>query len=876
MLSWQLRFLTRVLKSACILFIVSLFLGTSVRATEILWVVPNTQIGGTSTYVSGTFVYDRTTTTVSNIALSLIKNGVTYNSLIAGQNTQSTNATSLFFMTSNTGGALGVYTTSGSLNIRNPFPDSPTIFTTSGFAVGYCGQVNIDGRCVTFQTGNNSGFISTLNVVITGYIPSDYYNSLNNSSSSSTSSTTDQSTVPTGQSVTLSSLGSSKSLALSGGTLVLNSGDNSGVALFVGSAGGTIQSTANSSVTLSGSVSGPGGLVFSGTGATTLAGQNTYSGGTTVSSGTLSVAGDSPTGTGDVSVGAAGTLMGTGVIAGNITVLGVLKPGNSPGYLAASSNVSMSAGSTYQQDIAGLVQASRTTPVGATGYYSLLSVGGQFTINNSATLVPRLSNLFTPNEPGYGSSVFVPALGDRFQIIAADGGVTGRFSRITQPAELTSGTQFVAFYGVNNNNSVVLATAPTSYANYLSGGSSNVSSSAAVLDQLLSANKAGTSSSTQESLLYSATAQTAQSLPSFARALSGESAAASVAALPMATQRLQQTVLARLGDASTSLGSVTGLNNALQSGVNSTTHAAAIPTANMSSNPLASAVDINLVNAAGLNANAWGEIAYQRANRSNNNNSGTGFNSNLYQAVFGYDTYVNAEQGLKLGGGFALSNTNVAATGGSSTIQQGSLFVYGKMPVLENYLLDAIASVGLSSSSLSRDDPTGLSGGFNNKSVMGNDALLSIGVSRAFDLEELRVTPFARLTYQYVGQAAYDEGNSAAALAVARFNGSAGRGTLGLMVGSLNKNPLSDPYTFRASAAVGADTNGLMNPTLNTTLGGFSSTVTTANAGSVFVQAGLYGTVKVADQAYAYASLGGEARNGQTLYGGSVGVRIAF
>lgn len=240
------------------------------------------------------------------------------------------------------------------------------------------------------------------------------------------------------------------------------------------------------------------------------------------------------------------------------------------------------------------------------------------------------------------------------------------------------------------------------------------------------------------------------------------------------------------------------------------------------------------------------------------------------------DAYSDAELGLKLGGGIALSNTTVAATGGNSTIQQGTLFVYGKMSVLQDYVLDGMASVGLSSTNLSRSDPTGLTGGFSNKAVMGNDALVSIGISRPFELNDLRVTPYARVTYQYVGQASYDEGSSAGALNIASFSGSAVRGVVGVAAGSLNKDPLKDDYTYRANIAVGADTSGLLNPTLNTTLGGYSSSVTTATAGSAFVQVGLYGTVKIADNAYAYAGVSGEARSGQTLYGGSVGLRIAF
>ncbi len=75
----------------------------------------------------------------------------------------------------------------------------------------------------------------------------------------------------------------------------------------------------------------------------------------------------------------------------------------------------------------------------------------------------------------------------------------------------------------------------------------------------------------------------------------------------------------------------------------------------------------------------------------------------------------------------------------------------------------------------------------------------------------MRITPYVRLTYQYVGQAAYDEGASASALNVSRMNANGVRAVIG-----------------------------------------------------------------VGENAYAYAGVSGEARTGQTLYGGSVGLRMAF
>jgi uncharacterized protein with beta-barrel porin domain len=410
----------------------------------------------------------------------------------------------------------------------------------------------------------------------------------------------------------------------------------------------------------------------------------------------------------------------------------------------------------------------------------------------------------------------------------------------------------------------------------LSSSTTNAKTVAGVLDQLLGVNKAGTASAAQDSLLYAVAGQTAASLPAFAQALSGEVHAASVATLPQTTQRVQQAVLARLGDFPMPPTQLNGAgSNTLSSGAITGNNPSGLPTASISSNPALNPNAANITSAAITDGRAWGEIAYQRAERASNS-AGNGFNSNLYQIVTGVDAYSNAELGLKLGGGIALSNTTVSANGGNSTIQQGSLFAYGKMSVLQDYVLDGMASVGMSSTNLSRNDPTGYTGGFSSKAVMGNDALVSVGLSRPFDYNDVRLTPYARLSYQYVGQNAYDEGSGAAALNIARFSGSAVRGVIGVAAGSLNKDPLKDEYTYRANVAVGADTSGLLNPTLNTTLGSYSSSVTTATAGSAFVQVGLYGTVKISDNAYAYAGVSGEARTGQTLYGGSVGLRMAF
>ena len=651
--------------------------------------------------------------------------------------------------------------------------------------------------------------------------------------------------------------------------------------------GSTAMTITNGSDTFSGSITdggiggGVGGRVIIAGGVQGLAGLSTYSGGTQVVGGTLSIGGIYPLGTGPVSVAPGATLMGTGTIIGATTVAGTLKPGYSPGFLATKATVTMTSGSSYLQDIAGTTQATSATPAGSAGYYSSLQVtGGQFVIQPGSNLTVRLSDLFSPGEPGYGSPAYTPQLGDKFRVVNADGGVVGKFPTIAQPAGLSSGTQLIPFYNVAGNNSLDVFAIPQSYlVATASTANGNGRSVASALDQILRRNFANTSTANQDQLLYAVAGQTAAGLPSYVTSLAGELYGASLAVVPQATQRVQQSVLARLGDTypapaiATAGAALTNapVNPLSMEVMNGKTPGGPAPFY-VSSNPAVNPTAPVAGSASLSSGAAWGEIAFQRGNRSGDDNA-SGYSSNLYQAVFGVDAY--SEHGRKFGGGLAISTTSVWANGGTSTVQQGALFLYGKLP-LDSWVVDGMASYGMNTTDNQRTSLAGLTDTLQAKGVRGNDALLSLGASRPIEFEDVRVTPYARVTWQQVSQSGFAEGSTPAALTVDRFNGNAVRGTLGLAVGSTSVNPMNDLYTYRGYIGVGADSPGLMSPMLNASLAGMPTTIFTPSVGSTFVQAGLYATAKVGESAFGYLGVSAEARSGQTLAGVAVGVRIQY
>jgi autotransporter-associated beta strand protein len=112
---------------------------------------------------------------------------------------------------------------------------------------------------------------------------------------------------------------------------------------------GTLTAGGGGPTVIEGAITGSGAVVKNGAGTLTLAAANTFGGSTTVNAGTLLVNGTS-SGSGAVTVASGATLGGSGLIAGATTIQagGTLSPGESPGVLGFSSDLTL-LGSTLME-----------------------------------------------------------------------------------------------------------------------------------------------------------------------------------------------------------------------------------------------------------------------------------------------------------------------------------------------------------------------------------------------------------------------------------------------------------------------------------------------------------------------------------------------
>lgn len=195
------------------------------------------------------------------------------------------------------------------------------------------------------------------------------------------------------------------STTISAGTLSIGNGGTTGSIAGDVTNNGTLQFNRSDAVNFGGVISGSGSLIQASSGTLTLTGISTFSGATTVDAGTLVVNGSLANAIVDVNDGA--RLMGAGTIGGlNLNGGATLATGNSIDTLSVNGDVVFEAGSVFEIE----VEADGSTDV--------LAATGTATLNGGTVDVRA-------NEVGTWSAT------THYDILTADGGVTGTFDAVT-------------------------------------------------------------------------------------------------------------------------------------------------------------------------------------------------------------------------------------------------------------------------------------------------------------------------------------------------------------------------------------------------------------------------------------------------------------
>jgi len=204
------------------------------------------------------------------------------------------------------------------------------------------------------------------------------------------------------------------------GILVIDSADSA-------SYGGTIidNSTANPDSKLA--------VVKEGSGTQVFTGNNTYTGNTTVTAGSLLISGNQSSATGVVTVAPGATLGGSGIIGGATTINGNLQPGNSPGILTFTNNLTLSSTAVTTMEINGTARGSQ---------YDGINVGSLLTYDGTLTLA--LGTTFGVGTYSFNLFDFGSQSGT-FSVINLTGDYSGSLTGSGDVRGLTSGVNTWTF-----------------------------------------------------------------------------------------------------------------------------------------------------------------------------------------------------------------------------------------------------------------------------------------------------------------------------------------------------------------------------------------------------------------------------------------------
>lgn len=209
---------------------------------------------------------------------------------------------------------------------------------------------------------------------------------------------------------------------------------------------GTVEFVQATDGTFAGAMAGTGALRKVGLGVLELSGTSLLDGRTYLDQGGLRINGLLATELLTVADGA--VLFGAGAVDGHVAVEsgGILQPGNSPGTLYVSGDVTLGAGASFVTEIDG----RNYSVAGGAGSHDLLVLTGEgATFTAGGSINPLLRGI-----TGDANNDFNPVIGDRFTVVVADN-VAGRFDAVEQPAAgLPSNTRFKVLY---NSDSIELA-----------------------------------------------------------------------------------------------------------------------------------------------------------------------------------------------------------------------------------------------------------------------------------------------------------------------------------------------------------------------------------------------------------------------------------
>ncbi|WP_371373853.1 autotransporter domain-containing protein [Sporomusa aerivorans] len=186
---------------------------------------------------------------------------------------------------------------------------------------------------------------------------------------------------------------------ISGGTLQVGNGGTTGSITGDVVNNGVLAFDRSDGVTLSGQITGAGAIRQLGSGLVSLTGNSgTFTGTTTVEAGSLKVNG---TLGGVLDIQTSGRLQGTGTV-GNLTMNGVIAPGNSIGTLNVAGDITFNTGSVYEVETNAAGQADR------------INASGTATINGGSVQVLAATGNYAP--------------ATTYTILSATNGVSGTFT----------------------------------------------------------------------------------------------------------------------------------------------------------------------------------------------------------------------------------------------------------------------------------------------------------------------------------------------------------------------------------------------------------------------------------------------------------------